>query len=109
MPDHRALSKTRHKGIFRRPSGVYVVIVRTDDGKQVKRSAPTERAALDLQAKLRLNKSEPQAADSPLTVAEYVQEWLRTYTGRTSKRGTARTVANYRSTLERNAVPFLGS
>jgi integrase len=104
----RRLVKTSTPGIYKR-GGRYVVIFRDPHGKQRKRSARTLAEARDLKAALTadVRRGEYRAL-SKVTFGEYAPEWIESYTGRTSRGIRPETLAEYRSDIERVAIPFFG-
>src|SRR3954447_19676910 len=107
-PRQRPEERTKTPGIYKRGDG-YVVRVKDKRGHSLKRSAPTERAAKLLKAKLEADIArgdyKPQ---SGVTFTEYADTWLATYSGRTSKGIRPATIAGYKAMLDTHARPFLG-
>jgi integrase len=104
----RRLVRTGTPGIYRRGSR-YVVVFRDVAGRQRKRSARTLAEARELKAILTADvKRGEYRALSRVTFAEYAEEWIETYTGRTSRGIRPETLADYRADLEREAIPFFG-
>ena len=104
----RRLVKTATPGIFRR-GGRYVVVYRDPHGAQRKRAARTLAEARELKASLTADvKRGEYRALSKVTFGEYAPEWIASYTGRTSRGIRPETLADYRSGLDRVAVPFFG-
>jgi integrase len=104
----RRLVKTSTPGIYKRGSR-YVVIFRDPRGKQRKRAARTLAEARELKASLTADvKRGEYRAGSRVTFAEYSDEWLSTYTGRTGRGIRPNTLDDYRDALRREAVPFFG-
>jgi integrase len=99
---------TRHAGIFKRGSR-YTARVRDRRGRIRRVSGATiaevkaKRAAFETD----VARGEWREA-SRVTFAEYAADWLDTYTGRTGRGIRPETVADYRRTIEREAVPFFG-
>ena len=99
---------TRHAGIFKRGSR-YTARVRDRRGRIRRVSGQTiaevkaKRAAFETD----LARGEWREA-SRVTFAEYAADWLETYTGRTGRGIRPETLAEYRRTVEREAVPFFG-
>jgi integrase len=106
--DRRKLVRTKTPGIYRRGES-YVVIGRDSRGKQVKRFARTLAEARVAKSELRtdVHRGEYRAL-SRVTFEAYATDWLDTYTGRTRSGVRAGTLAGYRSTIEREAMPFFG-
>src|SRR6266576_3530629 len=102
-----ALVRTSTPGIFRRGSR-YCVVVRDQSGKQRKRSAATLAEARTLKAALQTDIERGEFVDSRVTFAEYAPTWLDSYKGRTRRGVKPETVADYRKTIERDAVEFFG-
>src|SRR4051794_29260441 len=104
----RRLIKTSTPGIYRRGQR-YVVVFRDPQGKQRKRSARTLAEARDLKATLAADVSRGEyRALSKITFAAYAAEWIESYQGRTSRGIRQETIAAYRASLERDAIPSLG-
>jgi integrase len=102
------LERTSTPGIYRRGSR-YCVVFRDSQGKQRKRSAATRAQARVLQAALRADVARGEyRALSRVTFGEYASEWIRTYSGRTSRGLTEHTRSDYARSLERHAIPALG-
>lgn len=99
---------TRHAGIFKRGSR-YTARVHDRRGRIRRVSGQTiaevkaKRAAFETD----LARGEWREA-SRVTFAEYAADWLETYTGRTGRGIRPETLAEYRRTVEREAVPFFG-
>ena len=105
--DSRRLVKTREPGVYKR-GGRYVVVSRAG-GRQVKRFAKTLAEARAMKASLRADVARGDyREESRLTFAEYASQWLDTYHGRTDRGIRPATLADYRRTMERDAIPFLG-
>src|SRR5436190_3598291 len=104
----RRLVKTSTPGIYKR-GGRYTVVYRDPHGKQRKRSARTLAEAREVKATLTADvKRGEYRAFSKVTFSEYAPEWIASYTGRTSRGIRPETLADYRSDLERIAIPFFG-
>jgi integrase len=104
----RRLVKTGTPGIYKR-AGRYVVVYRDPHGKQRKRAARTLAEAREIRATLTADVMRGEyRALSKVTFSEYAPEWIGSYTGRTSRGIRPETLADYRSDLERIAVPFFG-
>ena len=96
--------KTRSPGIYRRGRR-YVVVARVR-GRQVKRSAATLAEARVVKAALTTDVRRGEYREQArVTLAEYAPEWAESYTGRTSLGIGDGTRADYRSALERDAIP----
>ena len=106
--DRRKLEKTQTPGIFKRGKS-YVVVGRDSRGKQVKRFARTLAEARVAKSELRtdVHRGEYRAL-SRVTFETYAVEWLDSYTGRSNSGVRPGTLADYRSTIEREAIPFFG-
>jgi integrase len=104
----RRLVKTGTPGIYKRGDR-YVVVFRDPQGKQRKRFARTLAEARDAKAGLTadVRRGEYRVL-SRMTFAEYAGEWIESYQGRTSRGIREGTRDDYRSTIERDAVPFFG-
>ncbi len=100
--------RTSSPGIFRR-GGRYDVSYRDPRGRQRWKAARTLREAKVLQAALRADVARGEfRALSRVVFADYAQEWVGTYQGRTSRGIRAATKADYERDLRRYAVPFFG-
>jgi integrase len=100
------LEKTKTPGIYRRGSR-YVVTFRDHNGRPRKRSAATQAEARDLKAALTTDvKRGDYRPQTQLSFADYVQEWVSTYQGRTSRGIRPETLLDYKNDLERDAIPF---
>ena len=108
LPTTGACIKTGTPGIYKRGSR-YVVVFRDPHGQQRKRSARTLAEARDLKATLTadVRRGEYRAL-SKVSFADYAAEWIDSYQGRTSRGIRPETLADYRTDLEREAVPFFG-
>jgi integrase len=104
----RRLVKTSTPGIYRRGSR-YVVVFRDPHGKQRRRSVRTLAEGRDLKAALTadVRRGEYRAL-SRVTFADYAAEWIDSHQGRTSRGIRPETLADYRTDLEREAVPYFG-
>jgi site-specific recombinase XerD len=98
------LERTRYPGIYRRGSK-YAVVTR-HRGKQIKQSAPTLKAALELQATLKADilRGEHRQGHT-VTFAEYAREWVESYQGRTTRGFREATRSEYRRSVEK-AIPW---
>jgi integrase len=104
----RRLVKTKTPGIYRRGTR-YVVRYRDPRGRDRKRFAGTLAEARDLKAQLGADLSRGEYRErSKVTFPEYVETWLSTYQGRTSKGIRTETIEEYRRDLHRDAIPFFG-
>jgi integrase len=101
------LVKTSTPGVYKRGSR-YVVIFRDWQGKQRKRSARTLAEARRLKASLTTDVDRGEWVDSKVTFVGYAPKWIDGYRGRTDKGIKPETLADYRKTLERDALPFFG-
>jgi integrase len=107
-PDRRKLERTKTPGIYRRGES-YVVVGRDSHGKQVKRFARTLAEARVAKSELRTDVHRGEYRQlSRVTFQDYATEWLDSYTGRSSSGVRPGTLADYRSTIEREAIPFFG-
>lgn len=99
---------TRHAGIFKRGNR-YTARVRDRRGR-VRRVSGTTIA--DVKSKRAAFETDVARGEwreaSRVTFAEYAADWLDTYTGRTGRGIRPETLAEYRRTVEREAVPFFG-
>ncbi|MBC7644979.1 MAG: hypothetical protein H7123_07620, partial [Thermoleophilia bacterium] len=104
----RSLTRTATPGIFRRGNS-YVVVVRDADRRQVKRFADTLAAARVLKAELTLGADRGTfVAGGSQTFGEYIERWLVTYRGRTSRGVRESTMEGYRASLSNYGLPFFG-
>src|SRR3954449_10648421 len=102
------LVPTKSKGIFKRGSR-YVIRFRSPDGRVRQRSAATMAEARDLKATLATDVRRGEYRElSNVTFSEYAEQWVDTYTGRTSRGIRPATLADYNRILEREATPFFG-
>jgi integrase len=99
--------RTRHPGIVRRGSR-YQIRYRDRSGRSHRRNARTLAEALDLQAQLRRERHRPHV-DRSVTFKAYAEDWIVTYTGRTTRGIRESTRADYKRTIEREAIPFFGT
>jgi integrase len=97
------MEKTRTPGIYRRGSR-YVVVWR-HRGKQHKSFHRTYEEAREARGKRQAGNSRP-ASREPFE--DYARQWLDGYGGRTERGISPNGLAEYRSALERFAVPFFG-
>jgi integrase len=103
---NRRLLRTSTPGIYKR-GGRYVVIFRDPHGRQRKRAARTLAEARELKAAMTADvKRGEYRALSKVTFSEYAVEWIENYQGRTSRGIRPETIDDYRSDLERVAIPF---
>ena len=102
------LTKTKVPGVYRRGSR-YAVVYRDRQGRQHQRSAASFAEARLLKSTLAAAVARGEYAPiSRVTLAEYLPEWLSTYSGRTSRGLRAQTRLEYQQDLERHALPFFG-
>jgi integrase len=101
------LEKTKTPGIYKRGER-YVVVFRDWQGKQRKRAARTLAEARKLKAQLTTDVERGEFVDSRTTFAEYAPAWLDGYKGRTKRGIKPETLADYRKSIERHALPFFG-
>jgi len=102
------LERTATPGIYKR-GGRYVVTYRDNGGKQRKRFARTLAEARRLKRGLSADVDRGEYRElSRVTFAEYAEDWLSSYAGRTSRGIREETRASYRKCLEQDAIPFLG-
>jgi integrase len=103
----RPLTRTKHAGIYSR-GGTYVVRFRDAAGRSHKRSAPTIKAALALQAELRTDVRRGEyRPESAVTFAAYAEGWVETYEGRTAN-GLNEQGRDYNRRVIEQAVKFFG-
>jgi integrase len=102
------LERTNVPGVYRRGSR-YVVAYRDPSGTQRRRTAKTLAEARALKAELTTDVHRGEYREqSRLTLAEYAAEWLRTYTGRTSRGIRQTTLDEYAADLRGHILPVLG-
>src|SRR4051812_29557546 len=105
----RTMTPTATPGIYRRGQR-YVVVLRDLEGRQFKRFAETLAAARELKATLSADFARGEVATSRrVTFSEYAEEWMQTFTGRTSRGIREHTMAGYRAAIEQEAIPFFGA
>src|SRR5262245_54272863 len=100
----RTLARTRYPGIYRR-GGSYVVIWR-HKGRQRKQFFRTLAEAREAKGRRDSGDRKPP---SRKTFETYAREWIETYRGRTRGGLSEETRADYRSSLERDLIPFFRS
>jgi len=98
------LARTKHAGIYKKGDR-YQVRYR-HHGKQVAKSFRTLSEARRF--KRNIDAGDTQATSSR-TFRSYAEEWIDTYTGRTSKGVSEGTRESYRDALERFAIPYFGT
>lgn len=102
------MEKTSVPGIYRR-GGRYVVAFRDATGNQRRRTAGTMAEARALKGEISADLSRGEYREqSRITLAEYADEWVRTYAGRTSRGIRPTTLEEYRRDLEAHVLPVLG-
>ena len=102
------LKRTGVPGVYRRGNR-YVVAYRDPAGTQRRRTAATLAEARALKAELTTDVNRGEYREqSRLTFAEYTAEWVRTYTGRTSRGIRATTLEEYANDLNSHILPVLG-
>lgn len=107
-PVSATFKRTSTPGIYRR-GGRYVVMYRDRQGQQRKRSAKTLAEARVLKATITADVVRGEHASGPrLTFAQYAEEWIQGYAGRTSRGLREATRRDYSRSLERDALPFFG-
>jgi hypothetical protein len=105
---YRRLVKTGTPGIYKRDSR-YVVVHRDPNGRQRKQFARTLAEARDLKATLTADVRRGEYRTlSKITFADYADEWIESYQGRTTRGVRPQTLSDYRDALTRDAVPFFG-
>jgi integrase len=103
----RRLVKTRYPGIYRRGNG-YAVRFTGPDGKTHQKSARTEAEARRLRAELTADVQRGEyRPDTRVTFAAYAEQWISSYSGRTTRGIRSETVAEYRRDL-RPAIERFG-
>src|SRR5689334_8679888 len=108
MPTTRKLERTATPGVFKRGRS-YVVTFRRPDGGKGKRFARTFAEARALKAELTADVRRGEyRATSRVTFREYATAWIDGFTGRTGRGVREGTVADYRRTIERDALPHFG-
>ncbi len=99
--DDRKLERTRSPGIFKRGER-YVVIVRDQHGKQLKRFAPTLAAAKGVQAELRSEVARGEFRQlSKSLFTDYAEQWAESYGGSTSRGVKPQTLKDYKAAVTR--------
>jgi len=109
LPTGRKLTKVKDApGIYRR-SSTYVVRWRDRRGRQHQKAAATLAEARVLRASkvASVGRGERQPGRSA-PFEDYAREWVETTAGRTKNGLRDLTRSDYRSTLERCAIPFFG-
>jgi len=107
-PPTRTLKRTGTPGVYRRGNS-YVVVFRDRSGKQRKRAARTLAEARKLKASLTTDVARGEYRTvSNVTFADYWQQWIDSYSGRTARGFRENTRAEYRRDLEREAAPYFG-
>ncbi|HJQ66758.1 MAG TPA: tyrosine-type recombinase/integrase [Gemmatimonadales bacterium] len=102
------LQKTKTPGVYRRGSR-YVVTYRDQHGTPRKRSARTLAQARDLKAELTADlRRGDYRHETRLSFADYMQEWMQTFNGRTSAGIRPETLKDYHADLRRDALPYFG-
>lgn len=102
------LERTSVPGVHRR-GGRNVIAYRDPSGKQRRRTAATLGEARAMKAELSADMSRGEyRQQSRITFGEYASEWVRTYTGRTSRGIRATTLAEYVRDLEGHVLPVSG-
>ena len=109
MPSTRPLEQTKEPGIFKRGNR-FVVVYRDGFGRQHKRAGGvTMKEAKDTKARLRADVSRGEDTETTReTFAVYATRWIEHYAGRTDQGVREETRADYKRTLEQDAIPFLG-
>lgn len=103
----RRLERTSTPGVYRRGGG-YCVCFRDSSGKQRRRAARTLAEARTLKATLTADVRRGEFRPiSRVTFAEYAAEWIKSYTGRTSRGFREVTRSDYRRRLK-PAIAFFG-
>ena len=107
-PVARKLERTSVPGIFKRGNR-YMVVFRDQTGAQRKRSARTlsEAKAIKAAATTDVRRGEYRT-QSNVRFRDHYGPWIDTYQGRTSKGFRDTTRAEYRTDLEKHALPFFG-
>jgi integrase len=104
----RPLEPTKTPGVFKRGSG-YVVRFRDAHGKQRQVAAKTLAEARRLRSELSADVARGEYRPATRTTfAEYAATWLETYQGRTTRGIRPETIRDYKSELDRFAIPQLG-
>ena len=106
--DHRRLIATSTPGIYRR--GTRYAYRYTDaSGRARQGSARTLAEARRLKAQRETDAARGERHEtSRLTLADYAEEWISSYQGRTSRGIRIETLADYRHELGLYALPLLG-
>jgi integrase len=98
--------RTEHPGIYTR-HGRYKVKARDARGRSTTRTCGTEAEALRIKAALLTDAARGDFLLAPsVAFADYAEEWIRTYAGRTSRGLRAATMAEYTRVLRAQAVPY---
>lgn len=99
--DDRKLERTRWPGIFQRGER-YVVVVRDQRGKQIKRFAPSITAAKAVQGELRAQVARGEFRQlSKALFTEYAKQWVESYAGSTSRGIKPQTIKDYKAAVTR--------
>jgi integrase len=102
------MEKTSVPGVYKR-GGRYVVMFRDAAGRQRSRSAANLSEARVLKAELTADVSRGEYREqSRITFGDYADEWMRTYTGRTSRGIRPATMRGYCRDLRLHVLPVLG-
>lgn len=106
--DARRLVKTTTPGIFKRGDR-YVAVYRDDDGRQCKKSCATLAEARTFKSTVTADKARGEfVVQSRVTVADYFDDWLPAYTGRTSRGIREQTKHQYGEQMRLHVLPTLG-
>ena len=86
-----------------------MVTFRKPNGAKSKRFARTLAEARNLKASLTADVRRGEYREvSKVTFAEYANEWIETYRGRTSRGIRPETMVEYKRQIEKRAIPFFG-
>src|SRR3954463_1319617 len=107
-PTSRGDTKTSVPGVYKRGNR-YSFKYRDPQGRQRRRSARTLAEAKQIKATVQADIVRGDYRTlSRTTFAEYANEWIETYQGRTSKGIRKTTLDEYRRVIEREAIPYFG-
>jgi integrase len=105
MAANRTLVRTRTPGVYRRGKS-YIVRYRVA-GQERKKHARTYGEARALKASLTADIRRGEHRErSAVSFEDYARQWIKTYTGRTSRGFRESTRAGYRFSIEQRAIPF---
>jgi integrase len=106
--ESRKLVKTKDPGIFKRGSR-YVVVYRDPEGHQRTKSAGTLAEARSIKAGVRTDISRGEyVPQTRVTLRDYFESWVTTYTGRTTRGIRPDTLNDYAASMRLYVLPVLG-